>query len=384
VLAFAKTWFLARRITLIVCFAAACQIGVSEASSSIVLNSDCPSGFVKAQNLCELDYHALALNIRSALFGSDEHLKVDFRNGFSPYQIDLGRYLFFDPILSKSGAISCASCHMPSNAFSGPVKQLGGELLKGSTRSVPSLWNVGFSPRLFWDARAESLEHQLLNPLFSADEMANTPSGLLERFRASTEYMQLFKQAFPKEDEFKLKQLYTVLAAFQSSLISLRSRYDEFQSGHANRLSIIEQQGLALFTSIKTRCAECHQPPLFTNHSLAVIGAPELKGQPFDQGARLVFDSKALLGAFKVPSLRNIELTSPYMHSGVFNNLQSAVSFYNGGRGHAVSSDIPLNIHWHIWEPRLNQSEITSIVSFLRSLTDQSLLPQKPLVFPNR
>ena len=132
------------------------------------------------------------------------------------------------------------------------------------------------------------------------------------------------------------QQIYTALAAFQTSLVSLNSRYDRYVHGHDAALSEREIEGLNVFRSFVARCSECHTPPLFTNEQIAVIGAPEPDGRPFDVGAEAIFGSAKLKGGFKVPTLRNITRTGPYMHSGAFTELRDAVEFYNKGRGNAV------------------------------------------------
>lgn len=157
--------------------------------------------------------------------------------------------------------------------------------------------------------------------------------------------------AFQARDaRIRLDQVYSALAAFQSSLMSLNSRYDQYAHGYADALTEPETEGMNIFRSFVARCAECHTPPMFTNRQVAVIGTPEPDGLPFDIGAEKSFSDPSQRGGFKVPGLRNIELTAPYMHSGRFATLREAAAFYTGVRGHAVSGE-ELNIHWHIWEP---------------------------------
>ena len=125
------------------------------------------------------------------------------------------------------------------------------------------------------------------------------------------------------------------------------------RTGHATALSEREIEGLNVFRSFVARCAECHTPPLFTNGQVAVIGAPEPAGHAFDVGAEQTFATARLRGGFKVPTLRNIARTAPYMHSGAFATLRETVEFYNKGRGNAVPSDQALYLHWHISSPDL-------------------------------
>ena len=305
------------------------------------------------------------------------------RDGFSPEQIDLGRYLFFDPLLSANHKQACASCHQPARGFTDGKALSTGTYGDIGTRSAPSLWNVGFLKKLFWDARAGSLEQQALIPIVAPHEMANSPAQLLADLQANAYYPALFRQAFAGTDQIDMTQVATALSAFQSSLISLNSRYDHYAHGYHQALTEQEIKGMNVFRSFVARCAECHTPPLFTNQQIAVIGTPEPDGMAFDVGAGAEPGHQKLRGGFKVPTLRNIALTAPYMHSGRFATLEEATEFYTKGRGHAVPAGENLLLHWHIWEPKLTAEEISQIAAFLGSLTDQSLLPATPARLPS-
>jgi cytochrome c peroxidase len=148
-------------------------------------------------------------------------------------------------------------------------------------------------------------------------------------------------------------------------------------------LTETEIAGMNVFRSFVARCAECHTPPLFTNNQIAVIGTPEPPGHPLDVGAENTFGSAKLKGGFKVPTLRNIEHTAPYMHSGVFPTMREATEFYNKGRGHAVPKDVEMLLHWHISEPDLREHEIDLIVGFLKTLSDQRFMPKVPTSLPS-
>jgi cytochrome c peroxidase len=144
-----------------------------------------------------------------------------------------------------------------------------------------------------------------------------------------------------------------------------------------------EIDGLNIFRSFVARCAECHTPPLFTSQQMAIIGTPEPEGLPFDAGEGKLTGDPTQRGGFKVPGLRNIEATAPYMHSGRFANLRDTVEFYTKGRGHAVPENETLSIHWHIWEPELSDRELDLLVIFLKTLTDESLAPAIPERVPS-
>lgn len=213
--------------------------------------------------------------------------------------------------------------------------------------------------------------------------MGNTPENLLATLSSNQSYRILFSQAFPNQETISLAQVYRALTAFQTSLISLNSRYDQYAHGNHNALTANEIEGMNIFRSFVARCAECHTPPLFTNQQIAVIGSPEPEGMPLDVGAEKTFNSDKLKGGFKVPTLRNIVKTAPYMHSGRFKTLRETVEFYNKGRGHAVPKGTNMQIHWHIWEPNLTDVELDRIVDFLGSLTDETFIPEVPAVLPS-
>lgn len=348
------------------------------------LSDLCPASFEKRDSRCWLrSPYQQYTSLTGAGVGGLKTGLPPFRDGFTPQQIDLGRYLFFDPVLSANGRLACASCHVPSEGFSDRRVHSIGIAGRAVRRNAPSLWNVGFLKRFFWDSRARSLEEQVQGPLYDAMEMGNRPDVLVKTLNGIPTYRMLFGQAFPASGDIAAEEIYVALAAFESSLISLNSRYDFYAHGVVDALTPHELEGLNVFRSFVARCAECHTPPLFTNQQIAVIGMPEATGWPFDPGAGAVSDTAMLRGGFKVPSLRNAALTAPYGHSGQFATLRETVAFYNGGRGHAIPRGENLHVHWHIWEPKLSDQELDRLVDFIGTLTDQSFLPQTPAALPS-
>ncbi len=371
-------------IVIIILISVCCLTASTKEYNEITLHTYCPPSFeLTSKGSCEFrSLYQLYPSISNQGVGGLRIGVPDLRGGFTPQQIDLGRYLFFDPVLSSDGTLSCASCHDPDKGFSdGRDRSIGVDGQKAA-RSAPSLWNVGFFKKYFWDGRANSLEEQMQGPLYALNEMANTPENLIKSLNAIPEYKRLFTIAFGA-DEITLGNIYTAIAAFETSLISLNSRYDQYAHGYHAALKDNEIEGLNVFRSFVARCAECHTPPLFTNQQIAVIGTPEPEGLPRDIGAQAIDDDTSRRGGFKVPSLRNIVTTAPYMHSGRFQTLREAANFYNEGRGHAVPKEEKLHIHWHIHEPNLSDAELDSIVDFLGTLTDESFKPVKPLSVPS-
>ncbi|WP_240484977.1 cytochrome-c peroxidase [Arenibacter latericius] len=352
------------------------------------LSSTCPPGFkLNERNECiSQNLYKLYTTDNDPGVGGLKTALPEVRDGFSPQEIDLGRYLFFDPALSGNGTISCATCHDPNKGFSDGLPRSRGMNNQILDRAAPTLWNVAYLKSFFWDGRASTLEEQMKGPLFADDEMANTPENLIQTMNSIDNYRFLFAEAFPnrsKNDSITLDEIYRSIVAFQSSLVSLNSKYDQYAHGYHKALNQKEIEGLNIFRSFVARCAECHTPPLFTNQQIAVLGAPEPDGLPFDPGAEVPFKDKTLRGGFKVPSLRNIEKTAPYMHSGMFPTLRETVQFYTDGRGHAVPEDEDLILHWHIWEPNLTDYELDRLVDFLKTLTDESFMPKIPEVVPS-
>jgi len=381
---------LIRRFTLMSGLSFTILLGLAPAASSVApegftLADRCPPSFeLSEDNQCLLrNLYQMYDSLQNQGLGGLKTALPAHRDGFTPQQIDLGRLLFFDTLLSANQSLSCASCHKPDQGFSdgkGRSVGIGGQVLH---RSSPTLWNSAFLKTFFWDARVKTLEEQATGPLFSPEEMGNTPKQLMTSLNAVPLYQTLFKKAFPNVQAMQLESVYTALTAFQTTLISLNSRYDQYAHGYHDALNAQEIEGLNIFRSFVARCSQCHTPPLFTNQELAVIGTPEPKGMPLDIGAEKTFNSAKLKGAFKVPTLRNIARTAPYMHSGNFATLREATKFYSEGRGHAVPAGVDMLLHWHIAEPDLSEDEIDHLVDFMHTLSDETFTPKTPTRVPS-
>jgi len=365
-----------------------CLLGATaqpKANNDFNLSEYCPAGFqLVDQKSCILQSLYQQYTSPAGFGGLRTPLPAAL-DGFSPQEIDLGRYLFFDPVLSGDKTQSCAHCHHPDLGFAdGRGRSIGkdGKLL---SRGAPSLWNVTFQKKFFWDSRSDNLQEQALEPLLSPIEMAATIKGIEAELNNNITYRQLFGVTYPssRKEGINIDHVTRALAAFEATLISLNSPYDRYAHGDQNALSSEELEGHNIFRSFVTRCSQCHTPPLFTNGELAVIGSPEPEGLPRDSGVQGVNGDPVFRGAFKTPTLRNISLTAPYMHSGRFSSLNEVIKFYNDGRGNAVPPGEKMHINWHIVNFDLSAEEIRKLVAFLGTLVDETMKPEIPRRVPS-
>ncbi len=286
---------------------------------------------------------------------------------------ELGRLLFFDPILSNNNDISCATCHQPDLGFAdGRITAIGPNGVE-QVRNTPSLWNVGYAQNLFWDGRLDSLEAQSNIPLTHPDEMGvGDTAALVTEVAAIQEYEALFNAAF--DDGVSLANIENALAAFQRTLISNDSPFDQYAAGNVDALTPSQRRGLALFRSGATRCFECHTAPTFASDTFRVVGVPS-----DDPGRAGVVDNGSE-GAFKVPTLRNIALTAPYMHNGSLQTLEAVVDFYADGGGRIHGQE---NVDVFVQGFELTDQERLDLVAFLFALTDESGMPEIPTAVPS-
>jgi cytochrome c peroxidase len=363
------------------------------AFEDIKLADQCPPYFMLTpDNICKLSTLYDLYPLANQQWGGYRVALPDRRDGYTPQQIDLGRYLFFDSILSADRDLSCAHCHHPDFSLSdgrsrssgrhgngiGPTRTGGAEL----PRAAPTLWNLAFQKQFFWDGRAATLEDQIITVLTTHEEMGWSPEQLVETLNTLPAYRRLFSQAFETKS-IEFEQVLVAIVAFETSLVSLQSRYDQYIHGAQDALSAQEINGLHIFRSFASRCSQCHTPPLFTSGQLVTTGIPAVDDLPFDVGAEAVTGEPSLRGAFKVPSLRNIARSAPYMHAGQSKTLIDAVNFYNTVPGHAVQDRDDLTLHWHVVDPDLRSGEITDLVAFLNALTDETALPVTPEQVPS-
>ncbi|GMU92171.1 MAG: hypothetical protein AMXMBFR4_12290 [Candidatus Hydrogenedentota bacterium] len=315
------------------------------------------------------------------------------RNPLTIEKVRLGKLLFFDPILSGSNTMSCATCHHPDHGFAdgralgmgaggageGPERTGGAEL----KRNTPTVWNAAFNHLQFWDGRAKDLEEQARGPITSADEMNEDRDRLIAELKAIPEYVELFQAAFggPAEEAVTFDHVVDAIASFERTVLSFNSRFDRYTQGDMAALNESEKRGLKLFRSVKTRCFECHRFPHFADDTFRVIGVPEPGGRLPDEG-RAEVEGQGPRFAFKVPTLRNIELTAPYMHNGIFATLEEVIDFYAQGGGRQFPNPPP-GIDDKIGKFTLTEEEKADLVAFLKSLTDTSLQPDPPARVPS-
>ncbi|MFM1876271.1 MAG: hypothetical protein RL266_2008 [Bacteroidota bacterium] len=300
-------------------------------------------------------------------------MEIPVENQLTQARIDLGRKLFYDARLSRDMTVSCGSCHRQENAFTDGLQIALGIEDRLGLRNTPTLANIGYTDRMFMDGGVTTLELQSQSPIFTHVEMDFTIAGFLQRIAGDMEYERMFREAYDQEPgAFGLSRS---IAAFERTFISAHSRFDAFEyQGDVNALSEAEKRGRNLFFSSATGCTDCHVPPLFTNFEYENIGLYE---NYVDSGRARISEVSADNGKFKVPTLRNVALTAPYMHDGSIETLAEVVAHFNsGGVGHVNQSELvrPLG---------LTEQERSDLVAFLGSLTDQAFITDPDLSDPN-
>jgi len=326
----------------------------------------------------------------------------------NPYSIEkeeLGRSLFWDPILSGNRDIACASCHHPDHGYADGIERslgVGGIGLanarQGGTlidRNSPTVINTAFNgisvegsynPQtapMFWDLRESSLETQAIQPILSAEEMRGDNfteeeilNEIVSRLQNIPAYVNLFNQAFGS-DAITSTRIADAIATFERGITSNNSRFDQYINGDENTLTNLELEGLNSF--LDAGCADCHNGPMFSDFELHTLGVPN--NGINDSGANGNFD-------FRTPTLKNIELTAPYMHNGRFETLEDVVDFYDDlseGRNNAINNNINFNeVDEDARDLDLGRGDINEIVAFLRTLTDENFDRTIPSSVPSQ
>ena len=280
----------------------------------------------------------------------------------------LGKKLFSEKILSKDSSVSCASCHIPKYAFADTVAFSIGIEGKLTKRNTPSVLNMKNRPYYFWDGRAASLEEQCLMPIQNPDEMGLPVEEAVKRLNASREYTLLFKKIFNQKPT--AKNLASAFAAFEQTLETIDSKFDDW-SNNLKKLTASEERGRELFVGDKAKCFDCHRMEDFTTDEFKNIGL--YNGNNLnDAGLYNITKKETDLGKFKTPGLRNIAVTAPYMHNGMFKTLEEVVEYYNNP-GKFLNN--PINIDDALKQPLgLTDKEKKDIIAFLKTLTDKKFM----------
>ncbi|GAB3242593.1 cytochrome c peroxidase [Hymenobacter seoulensis] len=304
----------------------------------------------------------------------------------NPAKVALGRTLFHEPLLSGSGGRSCASCHQPRRAFTDGLAR--NATLRGGSlrRNTPTILNAALQAGQFYDLRSPNLENQAVDVIGNADEMHGSLDQAARRLAGQPAYVKRFRAAFPDADQQAPGPLLTpvriqnALAAYQRSLVQLNAPFDRYIRGDAGaRLSKAAIRGFNLFAG-KARCATCHflpltngtAPPTFQDSEAEVLGVPAhptARQLDADLGRYELTKLEPLRHAFKTPTLRNVALTSPYMHNGQFATLEQVLDFYNEGGGAGLGLSVP-NQTLPPDKLRLTRGELADLKAFLVALTD--------------
>ena len=348
-----------------------------------------------------VNYHSRHI-FASDFLTPDAYVKFEARTA-PPARIELGRLLFFDPALSASGERSCASCHQPGQAFAdGRVKSLATGFQGTVARNAPTLLNSVFASRYFHDLRAQELETQVDHVVFSPEEFDTDYAAILRTLQASAEYRQLFEAAYPgyrgsRWPAINAATLKGALAAYVKTLHSFDSPVDRYLRGETDTLAPAVARGFNLFMG-KAVCGTCHfaptfngtVPPDYRDSESEVLGVPAqahwesatvdpdagraANGVPLDNAS--IYDF-----SFKTPTVRNIALTAPYMHNGVYETLEEVMRFYQVGGGAGIGIDLA-----HQTLPfdslDLDTQDVQDIIAFMTALTDTAGLTRAPARLP--
>jgi cytochrome c peroxidase len=294
-------------------------------------------------------------------------------NPQTPEKIELGKLLFFDPRLSGNGHWACATCHNPSLGYSDGLPRALGFMETELGRHTPTILNAAYNTSQFWDGRAKSLEEQAKMPVLSKAEMNMLEKEVVSFLNGIPDYRRRFKSVFGGTPT--LNDAAKAIASFERTLVAGDSRFDRYMKGDKKALTIQEKKGLILFMG-KASCTQCHNGPNFSDSKFHNVGTKHVGPLAVDHGRMNVTSNPNDMHAFKTPTLRNIAITPPYMHDGVFSTLEQVVEFYNKGgenKPHKSPKIFPLN---------LTDEEKANLVAFMKTLTSEHLpevaAPQLP------
>ena len=286
--------------------------------------------------------------------------------------IELGRKLFYDPLLSDNSSISCGSCHFQVAGFSDPGMAFStGTSGKNGLRNSPALANLAWMPNFMADGGINHIEVMPIAPLTDSLEMNESLVHILQKLQNHAEYPRLFDQAFGDDSITDQKLLYA-LAQFMSAMISADSKYDRVYNG-LEQFGEAEARGYKL---VKGKCSGCHQEPLLSDFSYRNNGLDSISPDPGRMRISLREEDR---GKFKVPGLRNIELSYPYMHDGRFETLEEVVDHYNNGMASPPNLDPAL-----LMPMNFSSQDKQDLLAFLKTLTDYEYITNTKLSDPNQ
>lgn len=306
--------------------------------------------------------------------------------------IELGKKLFFDTRLSGNNKRSCASCHMPGKYFTDGLKQsIAFDEQNVLRRNAPSVLYTAYQYNNFWDGRSPSLAHQVLDVTAAPNEM-NADAGLiLQKLATDRKYRKLFRKAFGDEEKgehISMQHLAKAIAVYEKSLPVMTSAFDKYIGGDKSALTQRQVAGFNLFMG-KAQCATCHFAPVFNGLLPPLYDITEVESLGIttnadfdnpvadaDSGRYHIRQSQFFIGSFKTPTVRNAAKTAPYMHNGSLNSLTEVIQFYNKGGGNGMGLNFP-NQTLSDRPLELTDKEIADLVSFIESLTDETLWLKK-------
>lgn len=289
--------------------------------------------------------------------------------GLDPLKVALGKILFFDPRLSGSNWISCATCHNPSMGWSDGLPTAIGQGQNTLMRATPTIINVAYNFLQTWDGRFNSLEEQALSPIESPMEMNQDLDDLVIELNNISGYVQKFYEAFPSQGINK-QTIAQALASFERQITATEAPFDQWINGDENAISYAAKQGFKLFEG-KAHCSTCHAGYNFTDDGFHNIG---VKGD--DVGRFNVVPLAVTKGAFKTPTLRDIGKTAPYMHNGAYKTLDEVVDHYIRG------GDDKSNLSANFKKAELNKKEKAELLAFLKTLDGKprpTKIPRLPI-----
>ena len=347
-------------------------------------------GKIRSNDNAEMMQNTTAWNSKSSSLFADDFLNPYFfselkENEDSPELRALGKSLFYDPVISNDGKISCASCHQPERAFTDALpKSLSNVQGKTVSRNAPTLLNAVYADRFFYDLRAFTLEQQAEHVIFSPDEFNTAYDAIIKKLNADAKYQKDFKKLFGREGITR-ENFSKALASYVLSLRSFNSEFDKYVRGEVQDIPQDVKNGFNLFMG-KANCATCHfaptfsglVPPFYTENESEILGVlttPDtLTGKPDTDAGRYdnrIFNEYAWIyeKSFKTTTIRNAGLTAPYFHNGAYATLEEVIDFYNEGGGEGLGHPV-VNQTLPADKLSLTEKEKRELIAFIQSLND--------------